>query len=300
MESNIMSAARIEKIYKSNKFACGSSDCGISDLSVLLQFQNLTHIDISPDFDGDAQRDISMIRDVSPLEQLPHLRSLKVDFNGDDLSCFSGLKQIKSLFVDLQGWKYDLSPLSTLTQLEELSLSIYSRYYPINYPLDITPLSGLVNLAALHFNGHNVTLKNFAVVKKLTQLRCLDCQGSHIRTLKPLEKLIGLEELNVADNALRDIRPLGTLTNLKSLHLGGTKVIDISPLAGLRKLSWLCLSGLVTDLSPLSQMQSLRKLYLDGYNSQISRYNSGIKPDISPLSGLHLDVLEYDFGESLI
>ncbi|MDR1246867.1 MAG: hypothetical protein LBK57_07540 [Clostridiales Family XIII bacterium] len=270
----------------------------LSDLSVLTPLRKLEHLRIRGIHDADGHHESSHICDVTSLKHLPKLQTLDVDFGGD-IGGFSELIQIKSLtlYFSLYG-NPDISPLGSLTQLEKLVMYPNADFsWLCRDVLDIAPLAGLVNISDFRIKNRASNVKNFAAVTNMTRLQRLECQGLHIRTLKPLEKLIGLEELNVADNAaIRDIRPLRNLAKLRKLHIGGTKITDIGPLSGLRNLTWLCLNGMIADLSPLASMTSLRELYLDGYNSKtFSDLKIGANDaeiDLTPLSDLRLDVLD--------
>jgi internalin A len=266
------------------------------DLSVLEPLQELERLRLTASnhgFDGPPD---SYICDVRPLKHLPKLRTLEIDFDSDDLSGFSELKQLRRLSLDIMSRFCDLAPLTELTQLE--SLSVQGDYLSNIAPLaeltqleslsvhgdclsNIEPLSALTGLTYL---GVGRKIKSLEPVRTMEHLQCLDCAHSHIRTLKPLQKLTELRELHIQDSAVRSVEPLRNLKKLTLLNLGSTNVQDISPLAGLKELSWLCLNGRISDLSPLAYLKELQELHLNGYNSYI-RWNAA-EVDLAPLSGL--------------
>ena len=132
--------------------------------------------------------------------------------------------------------------------------------------------------------------------------------------LTGLEFAVNLKELDLSDNLILDVSPLVHLNHLTSLRLENSEIgtldeiwipehpgiSDVSPLSGLQNLEKLYLSSnRISDLSPLSALQNLRVLHLNGnYISDVSPlstlqnleelyivYNGDIS-DVSPLSAL--------------
>ncbi|MDD4409334.1 MAG: leucine-rich repeat domain-containing protein [Candidatus Pacebacteria bacterium] len=87
-----------------------------------------------------------------------------------------------------------------------------------------------------------------------------------------------LEEVDITYTSLGNISELSRLDNLKVLNLQSNNIYDLSPLSNMKRLRILNLNENfgISNLSPLSKMTTLEKLYLSYANVT----------DISPLSGL--------------
>ena len=110
-----------------------------------------------------------------------------------------------------------------------------------NEVVDISPLSGLVNLQSL------------------------ELKDSQIVDLSPLQGLVNLQHLRVGGNQIADISPLSGLVNLQELGVELNQVVDVSPLAGLIGLRRLNLEhNFISDLTPLVPLTNLEILLIFG------------------------------------
>jgi len=202
----------------------------------------------------------------------------------DDIFSLNGIEICKSLVYISLGLQNisDISPLSQLTDLEEINLT---QNWKIN---NINPLQNLKNLEKLDLQGNLV--EDISVLENLTELKFLNMMENPIRDLSPIGNLKQLEELWL-DSALdgdlkfitelknltllwmticnvKDIAPLKDLTNLRKIHFGSNQISDLSPLSNLTQLEWLYLDkNQVTDITPLEHLENLSRLYL--WNNQI-------------------------------
>ena len=176
-------------------------------------------------------------------------------------------------------WKIlNLTGLEYATGLRELDLSS-------ELISDLSPLSGLASLQSLYLNNNRIA------------------------DLSPLSDLTGLRELGLGKNLIVDLFPLSGLTNLQTLNLSLNYISDLSPLSGLNSLESLFIrdSFILSDISGLSDMPSLRRLFL-GNNAisdisglrdmprlwRLELANNAIS-DISRLSDMpHLLLLDLD------
>lgn len=151
----------------------------------------------------------------------------------------------------------DISPLAELTSLEVLVL----RDNPVS---DLSPLAGL------------------------TKLKRLDLFHTQVSDVSPLRGITGLATLFLDGTRVSDISPLVDLTGMTELHLDDTQVSDVSALSGMTAMDEVTFCGCpVRDIFVLRNMTELRDLRLNG--TQVT--------DLSPLYGLHLDMLMVDRGQ---
>ena len=198
----------------------------------------------------------------------------------------------------------DLAALSTLTELESLSLSA-------NGLTDVSALTGLAKLTVLDLSEN--LIRDVSALGALTSLRTLYLDGNPIQDFSPLERLTNLRTLSLKDisitesqlEALQKALPDCSIhtdtpveevkelelggkkfrSDVEELNLGGLELDDISVLAECTKLKKLDLrDNKITDLSPLVDLQELEWLCL--WNNEVS--------DLSPLMSLkkltYLDV----------
>lgn len=148
----------------------------IHNLSALQYFTNLTYLGLG--FAVQNAQDPQAPIDLSVIANLTNLESL----------------QMAGVVVD------DLSPLAKLDRL--MSLTLYNG----DQPLDLTPLSGLVNLVALTLRNNKIT--DLTPLAGMSNLRYLDLEGNQITDVSPLAGLTGLERLYLIDNPITDFSPL--------------------------------------------------------------------------------------------
>lgn len=187
------------------------------------------------------------------LSELIWLEKLIADGNKElsDLSPLQTLTNLQELRV-AQNQVSDLRPLSQLINLEDL-------YFHQNQVSDLTPLSPLTNLQSLAV--HQNQISDLTPLSPLINLLRLAISENQISDLTPLSLLSNLEDLYVNQNQVSDLTPLSPLTNLQSLHLYQSKVHDLSPLLTLRNLKTLDIENTeVRDLSPLQSLTNLQTL----------------------------------------
>ncbi len=174
-------------------------------------------------------------------EKMLQLTSLIANHSGIvDITGLEFAVNLEELYLGGRNRITDFSPLANLTHLTHLH--IWHRRVE-NLPpvtdLDISPLSGLINL-------------EFLVLER-----------SGISDISPLAELINLDELSLIDNGISDISPLAGLKKLRALYLNHNQIVDFSPLAGLTNLETLHIDdNLGTDFSPLAAL-NLTDLHYD-------------------------------------
>lgn len=148
------------------------------------------------------------VSDLAPLAALANLQVLGLyDNEVEDLAPLSGLTGLQILYASDNRIK-SVAALADLTALEQLWLFRNCRGDDdTDCLVDLTPLAGLTNLAALLIDGNEVA------------------------SLSAVAGLTGLQFLNASGNDITDLGPLGTLDNLR------TVLLDMNPVSSLAGLS---------------------------------------------------------------
>ncbi|MCG9134198.1 leucine-rich repeat domain-containing protein [Candidatus Poribacteria bacterium] len=166
-------------------------------------------------------------------EKMLQLTYLKANNRGIvDITGLEFALSLKELLLGGRNHITDLSPLTNLTHLVELH--IWHREVADMPPvtnLDISPISGLINLEglSLEYNG----ISDISQLAELKNLKFLGLSENTIEDISPLAGLKKLQHLNLSDNAIEDLSPLAELTNLEELWIENNPATDFSPLAGL-------------------------------------------------------------------
>jgi Leucine-rich repeat (LRR) protein len=185
-------------------------------------------------------------------------------YDASDLTFLLVDKSIRAL--SLYGGTYqDLSPLSMLQELEELS--IMSNDYIIN----ISPIASLINLKKLRLIS-NVMIESIAPISALTNLRHLEIfhDDGYYEELIPLQQLEYL--LLMGYNRL-DTSYIAQLHSLKELYIDCGPITNIELLKNLVNLEKLFINSGGFDISWITHLQNLKELEL-----RVNRID-----DISPL-----------------
>ena len=122
------------------------------------------------------------------------------------------LKNLKKLDLSNTGVT-DLSPIATLTQLEELVL------FDIDKGLSsLSPLENMSNLRSLNLSGTNVV--DLSPLSRLKKLEILDLSASNVSSIEPLRTVDSLNTLNLDSTEVADIRIVKFLTKLRYSKVG--------------------------------------------------------------------------------
>ena len=256
----------------------------VSDLTPIANLSALRNLNVAG----------NQISDIRPLAELINLQGLILWSNEiQDITPLANLTNLTALNLTDNGVE-DITPLTNLTALEILRLNR-------NKITDITPLANLNVLETLWLDRNRIT--DITPLIGLTNLKELRIAENPIHDFNPLLQLEGVEldvdinrlnELNTAvevpdpnlESAVRETLSLPDEVPLTQLHmLRLTRLRVESPqlknLTGLEhatNLENLSLGtvGMVSDLTPLSNLIALRNLNVGG--NQIS--------DIRPLATL--------------
>ena len=239
----------------------------------------------------EADIPLSGLRSLSKLEELGTDLDTK---SNEDLPELSQIKRMQLRVQTSEGYVKDLRFLSSLTQLDSLSLAGADEMKNLNM---IAPLT---NLKELRIYGGSA-LRSIEPLRALTELRTLDFENCYgIEDLSALSSLTKLQSLHVADSvghfaaALPDLSALPALeeltaeadmipqfagcTGLKKLTIeaeGADDSNDFSLLAGLSNLEELRIDcGIVTseltNLDSLAVLPNLKTVTITGRTGPLS------------------------------
>ena len=153
--------------------------------------------------------------DLSPLNRLPHLQVLIINYSGVGYGVSSKDQQI------------DLEPIRNLRELRVLQCA--------STPLkSLDPLRNLLNLEELICDNTGVT--SLSPLKKLTKLRKLSV-GSNVKDIGGISELENLEELYI--KCTKPITNLSPLKKLKKLSLSENEYALVKPDYRFNSLSFL-------------------------------------------------------------
>ena len=207
--------------------------------------------------------------DVIRIAELKNLRYLSIAISGDDidLSQLSSLTQLRELSIFFVGFVDDVD-LSFIKNLQDLE-NIYIDKNTGN--LDLSMFAELENLRSLSV-GY-LTDVDLRYLKKCTRLREIRIIGESIRNVESLSQLVQLESLYLSDNKRygdaekpsMDLSALTGLSELRSLYLINIKITDVEPLAELHDLKFIMLAGTdVEDVKALRNLENLTDLHIYG------------------------------------
>lgn len=231
------------------------------------------------------------ISSVAGLEHCINLEYLDISYHGDfpDLSPLSGLSKLETLRLSISG-NTDLTPISNLVNLTFLEISSSD-------PVDISPILTLPNITELEIDWYaSLDINKLEAFPKLDSLILqIDKDITDLTQLTNLE----ITRLSVGGRGITDISPSTQLDNLKSLTIYASNLSDISPLTQLPLLEYLRLEiHDDADFSPISELSSLKSLILSDHEIHDISFLGGLNKlesihlarnniiDITPLSGL--------------
>lgn len=242
----------------------------ISDLSILKNLTQLSHLDLS----------YNRIENIEALENLTDLNYLNLEQN-----MIHDISKLKKL-TDLTYLNISYNEIENIDVLANFN-NLYILHANSNKISNISPLANLLDLEELNLNYNNIS--DITPIENLKNIYWLNIQNNRIKNIEPLVNLTELEFLNLTDNHITSIPDLGRLTKLEKLYLDNNSIIDISNVLGLSNLELLNLEGnKITNLPDLSSLTNLKELYLD--HNKLT--------DISGVKGLrYLESLTLSYNE---
>ncbi|XP_067051350.1 leucine-rich repeat-containing protein 23-like [Acropora muricata] len=190
----------------------------LTDVSILSSFIHLRYVDVS----------INQLRDISPLNSLTHMLTLKADRNLlnsaklDELPYLQIASFANNKIMDTEGVNHPL--------LEQLNLS-YNEVVEVS---GFEPVK-VGRLRVLELRGNK--LMTSIGVSNLPNLKELYMASNALRTLEGLERLQHLTKLHVRDNQIEKLDGFSeNMANLQYINLRGNNITDIKEVEKLKCL----------------------------------------------------------------
>ena len=163
-----------------------------------------------------------------PLTKDKMLLLTRLDANHKGIVDITGLEFATNITILHLGGRNritDLTPLANLINL--VQLHVWHSHTKDTYPvtdLDISPLSGLINLKVLSLANNGIS--DITPLANLKNLRSLHLTHNHIEDFSPLVELTNLDVLWIKNNWERDLTPLFSL-NLTDFRYD--EVCEVAP-----------------------------------------------------------------------
>jgi hypothetical protein len=201
------------------------------------------------------------VRSLAVLRFLPHLEELEIDAAEiADLGPIAGLSKLRKLKLGepANGGHItkDLTPLAGLAMLEVVTLNLRAPWP------NLSALGKLPALRRLDLYGNVLA---FCGIPELPALRTGNLRGDHrwnvpVRSLGELPSMPRLERFTM--KGVADLQGAAHLGTVRNLDLEGP-FADLAPLTALQEITSLRLEGeRFMDLSPLVHLANLRELVL--------------------------------------
>ena len=227
------------------------------------------------------------VSNISDLQYFPNATGVELgEFNNvSDFSPLSHLTKLTILKISLYNGKKDLSSLPQMDSVKNFTLNA-STYFPrvSNRISDLSFISKMPNLETLELEG-DIAVKDFNFLSSLTKLKKIIVKNvsPELSDLTPLKNMRDLEELSIESTSkISDLSPLSELTGLKKLNLYNANISNISALKNLTNLTKLELDGNninnISDIDAIKNFVNLQELSL--VNNRV------MVPDLSIFSKL--------------
>ncbi|MFR5601107.1 MAG: hypothetical protein ACLTKI_01515 [Lachnospiraceae bacterium] len=159
----------------------------------------------------------------------------------------------------------------------------------LNGEVDLTPLSGLVNLKELRLYG-SLAVEDFTALSGMTDLQTLRLEVAAAGSMAGLESLTKLQELSISNSGsgsgvgiVSDVSFLAGMTELQILSLATYQLPDFQGMEQLTNLRDVRLYGSQSgfmDVDPLQGATKIQVLQLPSRNPELGPF------DISGLAGM--------------
>ncbi len=223
------------------------AQCGISDISPLVNAHGLEYLDLS----------YNSIGDVTPISSLPNLKTLYLAHNAlTDLSALSNLTGLEVLNVSYNSLT-SIAPISANLSLTELRAGN-------NLLVSLGALNNLPNLTVLDV-GHN-SLTDVTVLGSCAGLTDLDISNNKLADISALSPLTDLQKFNCSYNSITALPDWSASISLVVLDASYNQISDLTPLRQMMCLNILNLdyNPEISDITPIAYCPVLLEVNLFG------------------------------------
>ncbi len=189
--------------------------------------------------------------------RLQNLKELYLDHYSDEIQNLISITQLFRLEC-LTFWSNKIDNVNFLRNLAKLRVLVFSS----NQPIDISILQSINQLRFVVIT-ESKKVRNWQVIKDLSQLELLVLSENQLSNISFLEKLTKLKVLALSDNQIIDIKPLKNIQDLHFLDISYNQITDFNSLQRFRNLHTLDVSkNPITDYSFLQKLPNLKELEL--------------------------------------
>lgn len=223
------------------------AQCGLSDITPLVNAHNLEYLDLS----------YNSIGDISPISSLPNLKTLYLAHNAlTDLSALSSLSSLENLNVSYNSLT-SIAPICTNLTLTALDVNH-------NLLVSLGALDNLPNLKELNV-GYN-KLTEVDVLGNCSALVELDVSNNALTDISSLAPLMNLRTFNCSYNAITALPDWSTAISLVELDASYNQISDLTPLRQMMCLNILNLdyNPEISDITPIAYCPVLLEVNLFG------------------------------------
>lgn len=280
----------VEDLPNLTRFEMPTGKWTIRDLSPLGRCKHLKEVKIYPTpetdlafFDGKPLKSFELTADCSyHLPNLPQLKWLSINVFGDgeieefELSTIGSLDQLDYLCCSskrlrVRGLPHTMEVLRwaavDLCEAEEFDVFSNCRaleYLRVCHP-DIDNVRPVAHCPKLRdFRVINASIQDVSSLRSHPSLEDVDISGNPVSDITPLSFSETLLDLKARETLVTSLVGWNKSKRLGTLDLGNTRVHDISPLFG-ASISTLSLNGtLLSDLTGVTKIKSIRRLNISG------------------------------------
>jgi len=163
--------------------------------------------------------------------------------------------------------------------------SLISKKLNLNQVSSSSDLDKMNSIEKLDLS-FNQNIRTLEPIRKLENLKNLNCAGTKVFNLSALESTPNLEILWCFDSFIDSLEPLTQLKNLKVLDCSNTQIKNLEPLRNLKNLEVLvCSSNQLSSIEPLIHLPSLKSLSIDidHFDKKAIRSFKRLKPSCTVL-----------------
>ena len=289
----------ISNFSKLDEFNAGSNDItSMSQLSALKNTLTKLRVQENPIVDTSVLKDLTNLinlrldyTDLTTTNNLSYLKKIKgLSLSGTGLTNYSvdiisKLTTLEYLYIDNQEDITNISPLSALKNLKELTvsnnkisdISAVANFASLEYLAanqnsigSISSLSSLKKLIRVELSENKLTVIDG--LKNCTNLREVYADRNKINNMDVLSYLKQLEVVYLNDNNIPNINAVANLTKLKKLSINKNNVTNIGQVANISSITMLnCSDNQIAYVDALANLTNLTEV--DVYGNKISNIN---------------------------